>query len=513
MSQSTARKIAKVIAILIIVAMVLTSFSFVFLSVGQSVSYAATTQVVPAKIAAAQTTQALTATITATEDSAYINSELDFMKQLVQDIKKNYKDDVTYKQMIDGAFKGIFESLDPHSVYYATTEARDDFVTTVDGEFSGVGVSLDTASGQCVVVAPISGTPAAKAGILPGDIVVEVDGKDVRKLTGDEIVALLRGAVGTKVSLGIERAGSNGVITFALIREVIKVKAVSGKMLENGIGYIKIDSFDNDTDKEFTAMKLQLLAQGMTKMIIDLRNNPGGYIDVAANIADQIMPAGTIVSFEKQGKTVDKITASGVGITHLKIAVLINNGSASSSEILAGALQDTKSAVLVGEQSYGKGTAQQVIELANGASMKLSKYYFLTPSNRKIDHVGLTPDYVVTNKIGSEAENKLMLSRVTAFAPMIENTKPKAGDKGLNVYGAQERLAFLGYKLQASGVMDAATVSSVKLFQKSSGLYAYGGLDNTTRMALSKAITDYVSKATVDGSDPQLLKAIEIVQK
>ena len=498
MSHKTAKKIAKVIAILIIVAMVLTSFSFVFLSIGQSVSYAsATTQV----------------STTTAEDSTYINTELDFMKQLVQNIKKDYKDDVTYKQMIDGAFKGIFDSLDPHSVYYATTQARDEFVTTVDGEFSGIGVSLDASSGRCVVVAAISDTPAARAGVLPGDIIVEVNGKDVRKLMGDEIVSLLRGVAGTKVSIGIERAGASGVLTFALTREVIKVKAVSGKMLENKIGYIKIDSFDNDTDKEFTAMKLQLIAKGMTRIIIDLRSNPGGYINVATNIANQIMPAGTIVSFEQQGKITDTISASGVGITHMKIAVLINAGSASASEILAGALQDSKAAVLVGEQSYGKGTAQQVIALANGASMKLSKYYFMTPSKKKIDHIGLTPDYMVTNKLGSDADHKLLLDKITAFAPMIESTKPKAGDTGLNVYGAQQRLAFLGYKLKASGMMDAATVSAVKLFQKNSGLYAYGNLDNTTRTTLTKAITDYVSKAIIDGSDPQLMKAIEVVQK
>jgi len=495
MSHSTARKIAKIIAYIIIVTMILTSVSFVFLTTGQLSSYAATTQ-----------------PVAVTEGGTYIDSELDFMRQLLLDIKREYKDNVTYKQMIDGAFKGIFDSLDPHSVYYATTEAKEDFLTSVDGEFSGVGVSLDASGGQCIIVAPISGTPAAKAGILSGDIIVEVDGKDVRMLTGDEIVALLRGTAGTKVVLGIERAGVSGVLLFNLTREIIKVKAVSGKMLEDGIGYIKIDSFDNDTDREFTAMKLQLITQGMTKIIIDLRNNPGGYITVAANIADQIMPKGTIVSFEQQGEVVDMISSSGLGITHMKIAVLINSGSASSSEILAGALQDSKAGLLVGEQSYGKGTAQQVIELANGASMKLSKYYFLTPNHNKIDHVGLTPDYVVTNKLGNEADTKVMLDKLSAFAPMIEKTKPVAGDQGLNVYGAQQRLSFLGYKVEINGVMDAATVSAVKLFQKGSGLYAYGSLDNSTRAALTKAVTDYVSKATVDGSDPQLLKAIEVVQ-
>jgi carboxyl-terminal processing protease len=494
MSYSTARKIAKVIAILTIVAMIVTSFSFVFFSAVPSVVYAET-------IGTSQTSD------------ANVDKELTFMKLLMQDIKENYKDSITYRRMIDGAYQGLFESLDPHSVYYPTNDAKADFITAVDGEFVGIGVYLDTSTGECVIVAPLAGTPAEKAGIRPGDVIVEIDGVDVRDLSAEEIASRLTGGIGTKVTIGLERDHNLTVIRYTMIREKIKVTSVTEKMLENSIGYIKIDSFDNDTAIEFTAAKLKLIEQGMKYMIIDLRNNPGGYINQATPIANQLMPAGPIMFYEHQGKIIDTIYADGKGITYIPIAVLINSGSASASEILAGALQDSGAAVLVGTQSYGKGTAQQIVDLTNGAAMKLSEYYFLTPHKTKIDHIGLAPDYVVDNLLGSDEEIQKLIDEAAAFAPMAETDKPKAGDTGLNVYGAQQRLAFLGYDVEPTGFMDAATVTAVKQFQKNSGMFEYGVLDQTTRTKLSDAVTDFIINAAYDGSDPQLKKAIEVVMK
>ncbi len=493
MSHNTARKIAKIIAVLTAIAMIVTSFSFMLFAAAPTVVYAETSG-----SSAAQ--------------EAYVDAELEFMKELMEDIRYNYKDEITYEQMVDGAFKGIFDSLDPHSVYYSTNEEKEDFVNSVDGRFSGIGVSLDSSSGQCVVIAPIAGTPADRAGILPGDIVVDIDGTDVTSFQSDKIVSMLRGEAGTEVTVGVRRSGHSGIIKFVLVREVIVLSSVSGKMLEDGIGYIKIDSFDSDTDREFTAEKLKLIKQGMKRLVIDLRNNPGGYIGVAADIANQLMPAGPIVHFEQQGDIKDSIEASGAGITYLSVAVLINEGSASSSEILAGALQDSGAAVLVGTQSYGKGTAQRVVSLKNGASMKLSEYYFLTPDKNVIDKIGLTPDYVVENATGGDEELKAMIEETENFAPMPEPDKPKAGDMGLNVFGAQQRLEFLGYEVQVTGTMDTGTVSAVRLFQKGSGLYAYGVLDVTTRGALVKAVAERIGDAARSDADLQLEKAIEVVK-
>jgi len=501
MSYKTARKIAKIIAILTAIALVVTSFSFMLFASGGSVVFAETT------------TRSAASAGGSDDDTQYVDAQLEFMKLLMQDIKNNYKDEITFDQLINGAYEGIFDALDPHSVYYATDEEKQDFVETVNGVFSGIGVSLDTTSGKCLVVAPIAGTPADRAGILPGDVIVQIDGKDVRGVSGDDIVSMLRGEEGTRVVVGIDRAGHDGVIRFTLTREKIKMSSVSGKMLDDRIGYIKIDSFDSDTDNEFKAQKLTLINKGMKYLVLDLRNNPGGYILVAANIANQLMPEGPIVHFEQQGEIIDTIDATGSGLTDMPIAVLINGGSASSSEILAGALQDSGAAFLVGTQSYGKGTAQRVVELDNGAAMKLSEYYFLTPDKRKIDQVGLTPDYVIDNKLGSESDTTAMIEEAASFAPMSETVKPTGGDTGLNVYGAQQRLDFLGYELAVSGTMDPKTVSAVYQFQKTSGLYAYGVLDLTTCNKINEAVHEYISDFALGQGDPQLDKAVEILKQ
>ena len=488
MDHNTTRKIAKIIAIVTIIAMVVTSFSFVILLFGDSTVYGAETN-----------------------NQAYVNSELDFMKTLIEDIQGEYKDQVTYEQLVNGAFKGVFATLDPFSVYYPTEQDKNDFLTNVNGEFSGVGLSLDILGDVCKVVAPISGGPAEKAGIKSGDVIVDINGRNVKKIPND-IPNLLRGQAGSKVAIGVERPGHMGIIRFTITREVIKVNAVSSKMIDSEIGYIKIDSFDNDVDKEFTGAKLNLMSQGMKYLILDLRNNPGGFIVGATNIANQLIPSGPIISFEQQGKIIETVNSTGVFYKDFPMVVLVNEGSASASEILAGALQDTKQATIVGVTSYGKGTAQQVESLANGAGMKLSKYYFLTPNKTKIDHIGIIPDIEVSNTLLSDAEIKVLSDKVNAFAPMIESNKPKLGDKGLNVFGAQERLVFLGYKVNISGILDAQTLASIKLYQKQSKLYPYGILDNSTRNSLNESVVKYVTGLVTDNSDPQLLKAIAVVK-
>jgi carboxyl-terminal processing protease len=488
MNHNTARKIAKVIAIVTVIAMVVTSFSFVFLLFGSTAVYAAETT-----------------------DKTYVNAELDFMKTLMDEIKGEYKDQITYQQLVNGALKGIFDTLDPFSVYYPTEQAKNDFIDNVNGEFSGVGVSLDVIGNTCKVVAPISGGPAEKAGVKSGDVIVDVNGRNVRNLPND-IPNLLRGQAGSKVSFAVERPGHVGLIRFTITREVIKVYAVSSKMIDSEIGYIKIDSFDNDVDKEFTGAKLNLMSKGMKYLILDLRNNPGGYIIGATNIANQLIASGPIIHFEQQGKVLETVNSTGVFYKDFPMVVLMNEGSASASEILGGALQDTKQATIVGVTSYGKGTAQQVESLANGAGMKLSKYYFLTPNKTKIDKIGIIPDIEVSNMLLSEEELRVLTDKVNSYAPMIENNKPKSGDKGLNVFGAQQRLAFLGYKLNVNGIMDYQTVLAVKQYQKQSKMYSYGVLDNSTRNKLDEDVIKYVAGLVTDKSDPQLLKAIEVVK-
>ena len=486
MSPKWTKAIAKIIAILLVLALVITSFSFMFfLSSDNHVVYGSTT-----------------------EEALDLDKELDFLSDLMTDIKTNYKDEVTYQQLLDGAYQGVISSLgDPYSVYYPTAEEGDSFVESVSGEFSGVGVSLERINDQCRVVAPIAGTPADRAGILAGDVITKVDGLDVTSLSLDAVISRIKGEAGTKVTLTILRNGTS--LSFPLTREVIKTTSVNYRMLEPTIGYIQITQFDNDSNTEFRNAKLKLLAQGAKSLVVDVRNNPGGYTSVAEDIANQLMPKGPITHYQQRGVIVETVNATGEGNLKLPLVLLINQGSASASEILAGAWQDSGAATLVGTTTFGKGVAQQMANLTNGDEMKLSVFYFLTPKKHVIDQVGITPDYLVENV--DKEEVAALADTYQSFAPMAEKEKPKAGVTGLNVYGAQQRLSLLGYSVPVSGTMDQKTVTAVKAFQKAQGLYAYGILDYTTMARLDGAADKLASGQ--GGQDLQLAKAIELLHQ
>ena len=260
----------------------------------------------------------------------------------------------------------------------------------------------------------------------------------------------MRGEAGTKVTLTVDRTGKT--MSFTLTRAKVKNVSVFSKVLDDSTGYIQITSFDNDTNIEFKVALKVLEKQGIKSLIIDERNNPGGLVSTAMDIANQLMPKGPITHFMKQGEIVESYSADGSATFDLPLVLLVNEGSASASEILAGALQDSKTATLVGTTTYGKGVAQQVTDFSDGASMKLSMFYFLTPNKNKIDHIGITPDYTVQNTANANAEQ--LTEKYAGFAPMSEKVKPKAGSVGLNVYGAQQRLAMIGYIVKVSGTMD-----------------------------------------------------------
>lgn len=488
MNPNKTRRIAKIVALIVAVAMIITSFSFVMMvpglfGKGGSVVYAASTE-------------------------EYLDLQMENLKQYMEYIRKNYKDDISFTQMIKGAFEGVTDSLgDPYSVYYGASGEGENFVESVTGEFSGVGLSIENYNGKCRVVAPIPNTPAEKSGIISGDIVTRINGVDISSKTLNEAATMMRGAEGTKVTLVIDRGGKT--LSFTLTRAKIKTVSVNSEVLEQNIGYIQITSFDNDTNKEFSAALEELERKGITALIIDVRNNPGGLVNTAMEVANQLMPKGPIAHFMQKNKIVETYSASGSADFDLPAVLLVNEGSASASEILAGALQDSKTATLVGSTTYGKGVAQQITDFTDGSSMKLSMYYFLTPDKKKIDQVGITPDYTVHN--GSEDEARLLAEEYAAFAPMIEKVKPVAGSVGLNVFGAQQRLSMLGYPVKATGTMDDATVAAVKKFQSENKLYAGGVLDYTTMDMLDKASAAYITAAK-DGQDLQLKKAIELLK-
>ncbi len=441
------------------------------------------------------------------EKETYLNEQMDFMKRLILYIEANYSDEVDYEKLVNGAFKGLFEALDPYSTYFPEKKSLDNFVESVSGEYNGIGVIIEAKNNQCTIVSPIFDSPAYKAGILSKDVVVEVDGQDVTALTTESIVNLLRGKPGTKVTVGIKREGKKDILRFEIIRETIKMSSVNHEMKENKIGYIRILSFDSNTGDEFKAALKELRQEDAKALIIDLRDNGGGYINTALEVAEQIVPEGPMMHFEKQGEITDTYYSETPQID-LPVAVLVNGGTASASEILAGAVQDTDSGIIIGTKTFGKGSAQQSTNLTNGSGMKLTVAHFLTPDKNRIHGTGITPDIMMQNNNSQELES--LLDKIQLFAPMIEDEKPDLNDTGLNVYGAQQRLKLMGYDVETTGIMDEMTYSAIKHFQSAQGLYPYGILDYSTKESLNREITEYFENLK---EDAQLEKAIETLTK
>ena len=425
---------------------------------------------------------------------ARLSDFLDFLEE-------TYKDELTDEALFHGLYQGLFDALgDPWSVYYPRKETADRLAESIQGDYSGVGIVMTQTDAGISVSSVTPDSPAQKAGVRSGDVIRAVDGISVEGLDTYEVSLLVRGPAGSAVSLTLERIGSR--LTLSMVRAVIHSPSVFSREVEAGIGYIQITSFDSDTDREFTAARLTLLQSGVKGLIIDLRDNGGGLMSQALAVAEQLTQKGAILAhYEQQGHRFSTITSAGSAVRQVPLVVLINPNTASAAECLAAALADNDAAVLVGQTSYGKGVAQVISDLDGDAAYKLSVFYFLTPQGRRIEGLGVTPDLMVRPAGGLEPQE---IARLAAeLVPMNEQQRYYAGDLGLNVYGAQQRLRLLGYDAPGTGVMDAATQSVIRAFQKNENLYPYGGLDFSTMGALSDALETYL----YGGSDDLPLEA------
>lgn len=488
------RKTVRLVAIIIIAAMLITSVSFVVMvpglfGSGDQYAYGAET-----------------GSLQSTSDEE-LAEQMDILEKYIKFLRANYKDVVDYQLMIDGAFAGAADSLgDKYTEYFVTEKESTAFIESVSGEFSGIGVALESSDEGVRIVSAFLESPAAKAGIRAGDIVVKIDGVDVTDQNTEQVSLKLRGKIGTTVVVTVRRGGQE--FSYTIIRKIIKTSSVSSEMLEGNIGYIKIGSFDKDTDLEFGLALRGLVIKGATSIILDVRDNGGGLISSAVGVANNFIDKGAILHFSQQGRIVETTAAAGTANYDLPMVLLVNENSASASEILAGALKDHEVATLVGTTTFGKGIAQVITGTGNGNQVKISSYYFTTPDIISIHGVGITPHVLVNNY---EAKGKEVIDQYKTFAPMSEKTKPGPGAVGLNVFGAQQRLNLLGYEVEATGNMDAKTVVAVKKFQADAGLSPYGVFDYTTRDKLARRAYDYVY-GTGEG-DKQLDKAIEIIQQ
>lgn len=440
--------------------------------------------------------------------SATIQSKVKDLETLLLDIQDLYKDDVKADQLFDGIYEGLFDALkDPWSVYYPSSETASKLIKSIEGEYSGVGITMTASNGRVVVTSVVKTSPAQLAGIEAGDFIVKIDGTDIEGMRIDDVAMLIRGEAGSSVTLTVEKAGL--IKSFTMVRKMIKMESVSYEMLQDQIGYIRISGFDSNTDDEFLEARLMLLSQGMKGLVIDVRNNGGGLMHSALAIADQLIPTkGSLAYYEKKGKIIESVTSSENNTKTVPMVVLTNEHTASASECLVGALKDRGVATVIGETTYGKGVAQMVSEIPGGAAMKLSVFYFLTPNKTRIDGAGITPDILVKRGGGLSDEELLALNEV--LVPMSEAVKYYAGDIGLNVYAAQQRLRYLDYDVDLTAVMDFKTVQAIKKFQAENKLYPYGALDFTTTKAVAGAFSAYVSPSQ---EDLQLAKALEILTK
>ena len=352
--------------------------------------------------------------------SVYSKNELyekiDLFGEVIENIKKDYVDEVDQVKMMDSAINGVLQSLDPYSAYMSPDLFKE-MQTDTKGEFGGLGIEIGMESGVVKVISPIDDTPAYKAGIKAGDYIVKIGGEQVQGKSLLEAVKLMRGPVGTKIELTVRRKNIKKPLIFKIERKIIEVQSVSSEIIskEKNLGYIRLKSFNENSDKQFLKSVKKFEKNSKIKgYVLDLRNNPGGLLTQAINITDFFLDDGEIVSTKgrKVSETRKFFARKGDEIKGKPIVVLINNGSASASEIFAGALKDHKRAIILGESSYGKGSVQSIIPLRNGGGMRLtiSKYYL--PSGKSISEVGVKPDIFIEEKednflINSDNDNQL----------------------------------------------------------------------------------------------------------
>ena len=342
-----------------------------------------------------------------------IYKKIDLFSEVLEKINKEYVDDVNQSDAMDAAINGVLQSLDPYSSYMSP-EMLKEMQTETRGEFGGLGIEVGMEAGVVKVISPIDGSPAEAVGVKAGDYIVKINGMQVQGKTLSEAVDLMRGPVGSEIEITVRRIGNRKALTFKIIRDIIEIKSVKSKVLEKNIGYVRLTSFNDNSSDQFKDIIENFKIKKINKYILDLRNNPGGLLNQAIKITDFFLDNGEIVSTKSKKKLDNRkwFAKKGDIINGNTLIVLINYGSASASEIVAGALKDHKRAIILGESSYGKGSVQSIIPLKNNGAIRLtvSKYYL--PSGDSISEVGVKPDIFVAEssdefRIDTDTDNQL----------------------------------------------------------------------------------------------------------
>ena len=343
-----------------------------------------------------------------------IYKKIDLFGEVLEKINEEYVDEVNPSKSMDSAIDGLLQSLDPYSAYMSP-ETFDEMQTETSGKFGGLGIEVSMESGVVKVISPIDDTPASRAGIKAGDYIIKIDETQVQGKSLSEAVDLMRGEVGSPIEITIRRRGVKKALTFNIVREIIQIRSVKAELLEKNIGYIRLTSFNENSSKQIEKeIKKLEKNKNVKSYILDLRNNPGGLLSQAIKISDFFLNNGEIVSTKSRKASENrKWFATKGDLTNGKtLIVLINYGSASASEIVAGALKDHKRAIILGENSFGKGSVQSIIPLKNKGAIRLTVAKYYLPSGKSISEVGVLPDIEIDEesdefKIKTETDNQL----------------------------------------------------------------------------------------------------------
>ncbi len=343
-----------------------------------------------------------------------IYKKIDLFGEVLEKINKEYVDEINQSESMDSAINGLLQSLDPYSSYMSP-EIFNEMQTETSGKFGGLGIEVGMESGVVKVISPIDDTPASKAGIKAGDYIVKINGTQVQGKSLSEAVDLMRGSVGSDIELTVRRRGEKKALTFNIVREIIQIQSVKAELLEKNIGYIRLTSFNENSSNQIKKKINKFEKENEVKSyILDLRNNPGGLLSQAIKISDFFLDNGEIVSTKSRKTSENRKWFADQGdlISGKTLLVLINYGSASASEIVAGALKDHKRAILIGESSYGKGSVQSIIPLKNDGAIRLTVAKYYLPSGKSISEVGVSPDIEVVEtlddfRIKTKTDNQL----------------------------------------------------------------------------------------------------------
>ncbi len=383
---------------------------------------------------------------TAKKDKDDLYRQVSLFSDTLAIVQSDYVEETKAQDLIYGALKGMLSSLDPHSQFMDPQEYNELKIDT-EGKFGGLGIEITIKDGLLTIVTPIEDTPAWKAGLKSGDKIVKINDKLTREMTLSDAVKIMRGKPGEVVNLTVLRESEKKLLEFKIVRDIIKIKDIKeARILDDGIGYIRLVEFRESTPKDFSAALDKLKKEGMNALILDLRNNPGGLLDVAVKVTGEFLENGKPILTTRSRKNtqdLEFVSRAGSPITDIPMVVLINEGSASGSEILAGALQDYKRAIIVGIKSFGKGSVQTVIPLGDGSALRLTTSKYLTPLGREIHGKGVIPDIEVEDsKVEPAQKEKDAFDKSEDLLRELENKDKKspADDKGFD-YKSDNQIA------------------------------------------------------------------------